>query len=31
MIVLNEDPLADINNTKTVDSVYIAGNKVPGK
>ena len=31
MIVLNEDPLADIKNTKTVDSVYIAGNKVPGK
>lgn len=29
MIVLNEDPLADINNTKSVDSVYIAGNKVP--
>lgn len=31
MIVLNEDPLDDIKNTKTVDSVYIAGNKVPGK
>ena len=31
MIVLNEDPLEDIKNTKSVDSVYIAGNKVPGK
>jgi imidazolonepropionase-like amidohydrolase len=31
MIVLNEDPLADIKNTRSVDSVYIAGNKVPGK
>ena len=31
MIVLNEDPLEDIKNTKSVESVYIAGNKVPGK
>ncbi len=31
MIVLNEDPLADIKNTRSVDSVYVAGNKVPGK
>ena len=31
MIVLNEDPLEDIKNTKSVDSVYIAGNKVPGQ
>ena len=31
MIVLDEDPLEDIKNTKSVDSVYIAGNKVPGK
>ena len=31
MIVLDEDPLEDIRNTKSVDSVYIAGNKVPGK
>ena len=29
MIILNTDPLADINNTKSVDSVYIAGNQVP--
>ena len=31
MIVLNEDPLADIKNTRNIDSVYIAGNQVPAK
>ena len=31
MIVLNADPLADIKNARSVDSVYIAGNKVPAK
>jgi imidazolonepropionase-like amidohydrolase len=28
-IVLNEDPLADISNMRTIDAVYIAGNRVP--
>ena len=31
MIVLNENPLDDIKNTRTIDAVYIAGNLVPGK
>ena len=31
MIVLNENPLDDIKNTRTIDAVYIAGNAVPGK
>jgi hypothetical protein len=26
---LNEDPLADISNMRTIDAVYIAGNRVP--
>jgi imidazolonepropionase-like amidohydrolase len=28
LIVLNSDPLKDIKNTRTIESVYIAGNKV---
>ena len=28
LVVLNADPLKDIKNTRTIDSVYIAGNKV---
>jgi imidazolonepropionase-like amidohydrolase len=28
LIVLNKNPLADIKNTRAIDSVYIAGNKV---
>jgi len=28
LIVLQRDPLADISNSRTIDSVYIAGNKV---
>jgi imidazolonepropionase-like amidohydrolase len=28
LVVLQQDPLADINNSRTIDSVYIAGNKV---
>ncbi len=31
MIVLNENPLDDIKNSRTIDAVYIAGNLVPGK
>ena len=31
MIVLNENPLDDIKNTRTIDAVYIAGNRVPEK
>ena len=31
MIVLNENPLDDIKNTRTIDAVYVAGNLVPGK
>lgn len=30
-VVLNEDPLADIKNTRSIESVWIAGNKVPGR
>ena len=29
MIVLNENPLDDIKNTRTIDAVYVAGNRVP--
>jgi imidazolonepropionase-like amidohydrolase len=29
-VVLNEDPLADIKNTRSIESVWIAGNEVPG-
>jgi imidazolonepropionase-like amidohydrolase len=29
LIVLQQDPLADIRNSRTIDSVYIAGAKVP--
>jgi imidazolonepropionase-like amidohydrolase len=29
LIVLQQDPLADIRNSQTIDSVYIAGAKVP--
>jgi imidazolonepropionase-like amidohydrolase len=28
LVVLQRDPLADINNSRTIESVYIAGNKV---
>jgi imidazolonepropionase-like amidohydrolase len=28
LIVLERDPLADIRNTRTIESVYIAGGKV---
>jgi imidazolonepropionase-like amidohydrolase len=28
LIVLGKDPLADIRNTRTIEAVYIAGNKV---
>lgn len=28
LVVLQRDPLADISNSRTIDSVYIAGNKV---
>ncbi|HJO11985.1 MAG: amidohydrolase [Gammaproteobacteria bacterium] len=30
LVVLNENPADNIENTKTVDSVWIAGNEVPG-
>ena len=30
-VVLEADPLADISNTKRIDSVWIAGNRVPGR
>jgi imidazolonepropionase-like amidohydrolase len=30
-LILNTNPLADISNTKDLNSVYIAGNKVPAK
>ena len=29
LVVLNRNPLADIKNSRTVESVYIAGNRVP--
>ena len=29
LIVLQKNPLENIKNTRTIDSVYIAGNKVP--
>ena len=29
LVVLNRDPLADIRNTHTIQSVYVAGNSVP--
>jgi imidazolonepropionase-like amidohydrolase len=29
LVVLNRDPLADIRNTQTIQSVYVAGNSVP--
>ena len=28
--ILSENPIEDIANTKTIESVYIAGNQVPG-
>lgn len=31
LLVLNADPLQDIRNTMMLDSVWIAGNRVPGK
>jgi imidazolonepropionase-like amidohydrolase len=30
LIVLNRNPLDDIKNTRTIDAVYIAGNRVAG-
>jgi imidazolonepropionase-like amidohydrolase len=30
LIVLNSNPLDDIKNTRTIDAVYIAGNRVAG-
>jgi len=30
-VVLNEDPLADIKNTRSIESVWIAGNEVPDR
>jgi imidazolonepropionase-like amidohydrolase len=30
-LILNANPLEDISNTKKLNSVYIAGNKVPAK
>ena len=29
-VVLNANPLDDIRNTREIDSVWIAGNRVPG-
>ncbi len=29
LVVLNQDPLSNIRNTRTIDSVYIAGNRIP--
>ena len=29
LIVLDRDPLADIRNTRTIEAVYIAGNRMP--
>jgi len=29
LVVLDEDPLADIRNTKSISAVYVAGNSVP--
>jgi imidazolonepropionase-like amidohydrolase len=31
LVVLRQDPLADIRNTRTVESVWIAGNRVPAR
>jgi imidazolonepropionase-like amidohydrolase len=31
LVVLERDPLADISNSRTIESVYIAGGKVPAK
>ena len=31
LIVLGADPLADIRNTKSIESVWIAGNRVPSR
>jgi imidazolonepropionase-like amidohydrolase len=28
-VVLTEDPLADITHTRSIESVWIAGNRVP--
>ena len=30
-LVLRSDPLADIGNTRSLESVWIAGNRVPGR
>ena len=29
LLVMDDDPLADIRNTKSISAVYIAGNSVP--
>jgi imidazolonepropionase-like amidohydrolase len=31
LVVLNANPLQDIRNTRKIDSVWIAGNRVPAK
>src|SRR5262249_53997901 len=31
LLVLNGNPLDDINNTRKIDSVWVAGNRVPAK
>ena len=31
LMVLNGNPLDDIKNTRKIDSIWIAGNRVPGK
>jgi imidazolonepropionase-like amidohydrolase len=30
-LVMGANPLADIHNTKTLESVWIAGDRMPGK
>jgi imidazolonepropionase-like amidohydrolase len=30
-VVLSANPLEDIKNTRSIDSVWVAGNRVPGK
>jgi imidazolonepropionase-like amidohydrolase len=30
-VVLDEDPLADVANLRSIESVWIAGNEVPGR
>ncbi len=30
-VVMTDNPLDDINNSRTIESVWIAGNRVPGR